>query len=156
MLNSLPVRRETVVFSRYLASALACGMAGMAWVSTGIIIAPFLDPSPAAPGMWTTFEGILALFSLAALLVALFLPLYFRLGLGRGAMAFIASSFALYVAASIPSGLVIPGAAVAAWIGTMTRSIGPGWVLFLILGGLAALLAVSGRLSLYWFEKRDL
>jgi hypothetical protein len=156
MLSSLPVRRATLVFSRYLSSVLACGFAGVAWISTGRLLAPLLDADRTTPGMWTTFEGILTFFLMAGLLIALFLPLYFRFGIGRGATVFLAMSFALYVLASLPSGLVMPGADVQARISAMAVSMGPGWVLFLILAGMGAALAVSGRLSVRWFERRDL
>jgi ABC-type transport system involved in multi-copper enzyme maturation permease subunit len=160
MLNSLPVRRATVVFSRYLSSVLACIVAGVAWVSTGRILAPLLDAlvegSRATPGMWTTFEGVLTFFLMACLMVSLFLPLYFRFGLGRGAMAFVGLSFGLLVLASFPSGLILPAAALETLVVTLTTRVGPGWVLFLILGGMGAALALSGRLSVRWFERRDL
>ena len=40
MLSSLPVRRATMVFSRYLSSIVACGFAAIAWISTGRLLAP--------------------------------------------------------------------------------------------------------------------
>ncbi len=156
MLSSLPVRRATVVISRYLSSVIACGVAGTAWVSTGHLLAPLLNAGRTTPGMWTTFEGILTFFAMAALLIVLFLPLYFRFGMGRGAIAFMGLSFGLFVLVSLPSGLVMPGAAVQAWISAMAASVGPGWVLFLILAGIGVALALSGSLSVRWFERRDL
>ncbi len=156
MLSSLPVRRATLVFSRYLSSVFACVFAGVAWVSTGRLLAPVLDAGRTTPGMWTTFEGILTFFLIAGLLVALFLPLYFRFGIGQGATVFLGMSFGVYAMASLPSGLVMPGADVQARSSAMTASVGPGWVLFLILAGMGAALAVSARLSVGWFERRDL
>ena len=156
LLSSLPVRRTAVVCSRYLASVIACGVAGIAWVSTGHLLTPLLDAGRTTPGMWTTFEGILTFFLMALFLISLYLPLYFRFGIGRGAMVFLGSSFALYVLSCLPSGLVIPGEAVEARISAMTESMGAGWVLVLILAGIGVALAVSGGLSVRWFERRDL
>jgi len=156
MLSSLPVRRTTVVLARYLSSVLACVFAGVAWISTGRLLAPLLDAGRTTPGMWTTFEGILTFFLMAVLLIALFLPLYFRFGIGRGATVFLGMSFGVYVLVSLPSGLVMPGADAQARSSSLTVSVGPGWVLFLILAGMGAALAVSGRLSARWFERRDL
>ena len=156
MLSSLPVGRATVVFSRYLSSVLACVFAGVAWISTGRLLAPLLDAGRTTPGMWTTFEGILTFFLMAGLLIALFLPLYFRFGIGRGATVFLGMSFGVYALVSLLSGLVMPGADVQARISAMTASMGPGWALFLILAGMGAALVVSGRLSVGWFERRDL
>ena len=160
MLSSLPVRRATVVISRYISSLIACGVAGVAWISTGHLLAPLLDTlldgGRATPGMWTTFEGILTFFTMSGLLIALFLPLYFRFGMGRGVIVYLGMSFALFVLASLPAGVVMPGAAVQAWISAMTASVGPGWILFLILVGIGAAMTLSGRLSVRWFERRDL
>ena len=156
MLSSLPVRRATVVFSRYLASGAALLAAGAAWVSTGTLLAPLLDPGRSTPGMWTTLEGVTTFLLLAGLLIALFLPLYFRFGLGRGTMAFLGAGFGLYVLASLPLGIFAPGAVVEVQISARVASVGPGWVLFLILVGMGTAMAASGWLSARWFERRDL
>ena len=156
MLSSLPVRRATVVFSRYLSSCLALVVAGGAWVSSGFLLARLLSPLGHTPGMWATFPGVITFFLLAGMLLALYLPLYFRFGLGRGAGVFAALGFALYVLASVPLGVFAPGDRLQSWISHLTASIGPGWVLFLILGGLGAAMALSERLSVRWFVRRDL
>lgn len=156
MLSSLPVSRAKVVFSRYLSSLVACAVGAGAWVSTGYLLGPLLAAGRSTPGMWTTFPGITAFVGMAVLMISLFLPLYFRFGLGLGAIAFFALCLGLYVLASIPSGPVVPGEAVASWIKGMAESIGPGWVLFLTLAGLGVVVAASGRVSAGVFEKRDL
>jgi len=160
MLSSLPVRRTTVVFSRYLSSVMACGVAGVAWISTGYLLVPLLSPlldgAGYSPGMWSTFEGILTFYTTAGLLITLFLPMYFRFGLGRGATVFTASSLVLFVLATLRAGLFAPGAALETRISAMTIAMGPGWVLFLILGGMGVLLTFSARLSGTWFKGRDL
>ena len=160
MLSSLPVRRTTVVFARYLSSIIACGVAGVAWISTGHLLVPLLSPlldgASDMLGMWATFEGLLTYFTTAGLLITLFLPLYFRFGLGRGAMVFMASSLGLFVLVTLRSGLFAPGDALETRISAMTMTMGPGWVLFLILGGMGVLLTFSARLSGRWFKRRDL
>ncbi|MFH1765647.1 MAG: ABC-2 transporter permease [Gemmatimonadota bacterium] len=156
MLSSLPVRRATVVFSRYLSSGFAVMIAAVAWVSTGTLLSPLLNVGSTTPGMWTTFEGILTFLAMAGFLISLFLPLYFRFGLGRGAMAFLGLSFGVYALASLRLGVFAPGEVVKARVSALASSVGPGWVLFLILTGMGAAMAVSGRLSVRWFERRDL
>ena len=156
MMSSLPLRRTTVVLSRYLASVLACGVAGLAWVSTGRILAPVLDTGFAPPAMWTTFEGILTFFLMSGLLLSLFLPLYFRFGLGRGALIFMGLFVGSYVLASVSLGIIIPGQALETVVGNLNGRVGSGWALVLVLGGLGAVVAGSSGLSARWFEKRDL
>ena len=156
MLSSLPVRRTTVVYSRYLSSMLACGAAGIAWVSTGALLAPLLDPGRTTPGMWTTLPGILTFFLMAGLLISLFLPLYFRFGMGLGLIAFVTMSFALYVLAGLPGGMFKPGAALEGLVSDMTRAVGPWLSLILILAIEGALLTLSARMAARWFKRRDL
>ena len=160
MLSSLPVRRATVVYSRYLSSILATVLAGVAWVSTGSLIAPLLAPlsnhgSELAP-IWATFEGVLALVMVAVFLLSLFLPLYFRFGLGRGALVFVALVFGLFLVVSFSIGLMGPGETLRDLLSSLTASVGPGWVLFLVLGGLGGVVAASSRVSVRGFERRDL
>lgn len=156
MLNSLPVTRATVVLSRYLSSLLACGVAGTAWVSTGNLLAPLFAETSSTPALWATPEGWLTFLVVALLLVTLFLPLYFRFGLGRGGLYFLGSGVGLFLLWSVPSGPVAPGGAIRAGFSSMVASIGAGWVLFLVLGGLGAAMALSGRVSTRWFQGRDL
>jgi hypothetical protein len=156
MLSSLPVSRATVVFSRYVSTIFACAIGAGAWVSSGHLLGPLLASGPTNPEMWTTLSGITAFVSVAALLLSLFLPLYFRFGIGRGAMIFVPSVMGLYLLSAQPRGFVPPATAVQAQILAFSASIGPGWVLLLILLFLAAMMAASGRLSIRWFENRDL
>ncbi len=156
MLSSLPVSRATVVFSRYVSTIFACAIGAGAWVSSGHLLSPLLASGPTNPEMWTTLSGITAFVSVAALLLSLFLPLYFRFGIGRGAMIFVPSVMGLYLLSAQPRGFVPPATAVQAQILSFSASIGPGWVLLLILLFLAAMMAASGRLSIRWFENRDL
>jgi hypothetical protein len=160
MLSSLPVRRATVVYSRYLSSILATLVAGMAWVSTGILLAPFfgslLDPGHSMLQIWTTFEGIMGFFSVAVLLLCLFLPLHFRFGLGRAATLFVGLCLGLFAIVSLSVGLVSPGELVRSFLSSLAASVGPGLTLFLVLGGLGAVVAASSGASVKWFERRDL
>jgi len=156
MLSSLPVRRATVVLSRYFSSVMAVGLAGLAWVSSGRLLAPLLDVSATSPGMWTTFDGVLTFFLMAGLIVSLFLPLYFRFGLGRGATLFVGFSAVLYLFASVRLVLVIPGDALRDRVTSLSAAVGPGWVLLLVLLGLGVVVAGSEQVSVRWFERRDL
>jgi hypothetical protein len=156
MLSSLPVSRATVVFSRYLASVFACALGAAAWVSTGYLLGPLLAPEGATAGMWTTLPGITAFISVAILLLCLFLPLYFRFGMGKGAMIFVPSVMVLYLLSAQSRGFLPPATALRDRVAALSVSVGPGWVLLLILLLMAAMVAASGRLSLRWFEKRDL
>ena len=156
MLSSLPVSRATVVVSRYVSSVLACALGALAWVSTGHLLGPILAADAIGAGMWTTVSGITAFIGVSLLLLSLFLPLYFRFGLGRGAMIFFPSVAGLYLLSSQPRGFVPPAAAVRDQVSSLSASMGAGWALLLVLALLAVLVGASGRLSVRWFEGRDL
>jgi hypothetical protein len=95
MLHSLPITRNAVVVTRYLVAVVAGGVAGLAWSATGRLLLPLLDAGRSTPAMWTTLEGMLTFFISVGLLFALFFPLLFRFGMGRGAVAFLALSLVL-------------------------------------------------------------
>jgi ABC-type transport system involved in multi-copper enzyme maturation permease subunit len=160
MLSSLPIRRSSVVVSRYLSSILACGLAALAWVSTGRLLSPLLSPlftdAERTSGIWATFEGVLSYLVVVVSITALFLPLYFRFGLGRGAVLFAGCFLALLAGIELWFGPFLPGHGFEEVLSGWTSSIGPGWVLVLVLVGLGLLVSASGRLSVGFFRRRDL
>jgi len=160
MLNSLPIRRSTAVFSRYLSSVLACGTAAVAWICTGCLLSPILSSlltdSGAPVEAWTTFEGVLAFFVVTGSMTALFLPLYFRFGLGRAAVLFLSLFLALQAGIAIGSGALLSGERLTEALGAWASSVGPGWVLLAVLVGLGCMLAASERVSVLFFRRRDL
>jgi hypothetical protein len=160
MLSSLPIRRSALVLSRYFSSMLACGLSVVAWVCSGRLLSPLLVPlfSGVEPtrALWTTLEGVLALLVVVVTMTALFLPLYFRFGLGRGILLFFGLFLILQIGFALLTRSVSPGKELAGALAVGISSIGPGWVLFGILIGLGCLLAFSERLSVRFYRKRDL
>jgi hypothetical protein len=174
MLSSLPVARATVVAARYLSAVLACAIAWIAWTIVGRLLAPLLDAGRTGPALWATLEGALTYAVLSGSLVALFLPLYFRLGLGRAvfALAFLAPT--LYFAAlglasalgyepgpagpgsiAILYGLPDPGTVSRVAVGRfLSRTGSPGAVVVVL--GMGVLLAASAGVSMRMFSRRDL
>lgn len=172
MLGSLPVRRDTIVVARYVVALLACVIAGVAWTGGGHLLAPIIDPGPAPPAMWDTLAGALTYVGLFSLLTALFLPLYFRLGLGRGALAFFAAGLALYVASRAPAAmtnapagegslrlrdlLAPPDATVQTAVADLLAQLGAPWTIGVFGAGIGALLALSMWASIHGFRRREL
>jgi ABC-type transport system involved in multi-copper enzyme maturation permease subunit len=95
---SLPVTRRHVVLARYLSTGLGVflGLA-MSWlVGQGVMRLAVMRAvlnSGQPPGL----QGYAALFILLALLSAVFLPCYFRLGAGKGLIVFSAIGVALLI-----------------------------------------------------------
>lgn len=167
MLHSLPLSRNTVVVMRYLVAVVAGAVAGLAWSTTGHLLFPILSSGSASPPMWTTLDGILTFFLAVGLLFALFLPLYFRLGMGRGALMFLLSSLALLAAGygalgltGVPAGLgatpvPLPSDLIRMPIAALGDGLGPAGTLTAILLGTALLFGSSLKLSQRWFGKRE-
>jgi len=167
MLHSLPVSRTVIVIGRYLTAILACGVAGLAWSATGRLLLPLLDPGRAGPPLWTTLGGILTYFLSAGLLFALFFPLYFRFGLGKGAVAFLAVSLTLlgmgYGTAGLagggaPSrtlGIGGPSTLIRLQVTALLENMGVAGALTLILLGSGGVLAISLFLSRFWYARRE-
>ena len=95
MLYSLPIGRGTVVWARYLVAIAAGGLAGIAGAATGSLLLPFLDSSRNTPGSWISLQGVLTFVIAVGLLVSFLFPLYFRYGMGKGAMASLGMSVGL-------------------------------------------------------------
>lgn len=167
MLHSLPVGRSAVVTARYIVAVVAGGIAGIAWATTGQILLPILMSNRTAPGMWMSLEGALTFVIAAGLMFSLFLPLYFRLGMARGAVAFMGASFFLLVlgygtaslaggpAASGVSGLFPPSALIRTRVLAMMGAVGPAGTLTIVLVGIALIYAGSLKLSQRWFRVRE-
>ena len=173
MLCSLPVRRATIVRARYVAAVLAGGVAVVLWTATGHLLGPLLDAGRTTAPWWASFGGIASFVVVVGVLAAIFLPLYFRFGLGRGAAVFAFTCLALLIGASSLASLVGGGAAPAVGaaldggalvtparsvrlaIGHLQASVGAGWTLALVLTGVAVGLTASAWQAVRAFERRD-
>jgi len=167
MLHSLPLRRGSVVVGRYIVALLAGGIAGIAWTTTGRLLLPILDAGRTTPAMWMTIEGGLTFLIAVGLLVSLFFPLYFRFGMGKGALAFLGASLGLlalgYGTADLAGGpaqpgtlgLIPPSALIGARVVSLMGSLGPAGTLTVVLVGVALIYGASLRLSQRWFEGRE-
>lgn len=98
---SLPVSRRDVVVARYASTVLGTLLGlGTSWIAARVASAWILADSrlPSAPAGAGAYAALFAFFLLAG---ALFLPCYFRLGLGRGLLLFSGLSLALIVLVSL-------------------------------------------------------
>lgn len=88
---SLPLDRKTTVRGRYLLSGLiALGGAAVVFGSAALILALFKGPAyDKALSPLLSLNGVAGFILAAVLLLAVFLPLYYRFGLGRGNIAYL-------------------------------------------------------------------
>jgi ABC-type transport system involved in multi-copper enzyme maturation permease subunit len=163
LLASLPVRRSTLVHARYVAAGLAVALAWAAWVSTDALLAPFLAPDRQGPGSWATPEGNAAFLALCMAILAIFLPLFFRLGLGRAASVFLPVLVALYglaaAMAAVPGGgirFVAPGALARSVIAAPAGAWGWPAAAAVVVSAMVGVVALSLGLSTGAFRRRDL
>ena len=97
---SLPLNRKTTVRGRYLLSGLiALGGAAIIFGSAALILALLNAPAyDEALSPLLSFDGIVGFLCAAILLLAVYLPLYYRFGLGKGNIAFLGVLFGLLFA----------------------------------------------------------
>jgi hypothetical protein len=89
-LCSLPVDRSAFVWARGVWVLLATAAAGGLWVVSGHlwfgVLAGDRWRMPAVP-IWTTLDGVLGFAVVTMVLASVFLPCYFRFGIGKGSAA---------------------------------------------------------------------
>jgi hypothetical protein len=154
---SLPVSRATLVVGRYLSAVLATGLGLAVWMGSAALLSARLTSADPNLSRWVSIDGAVAYGVVAVTLVAIFLPCYFRFGLGKGAAVFSVCVMAL---SAILAGL--------RWVvrGSMgDASLDPSAVdpdvvrnlarLFWI-GVVATLTVVSAALSIRFYQRREL
>ena len=148
---ALPVDRRQIVLARYATTLLAIALGlGISWAISGGVLGLTAQSSA---------------FFMLTVTASLFLPCYFRLGLGRGFAAFAIVMLGILVlfagAAALISflteGSAIPDmsdeqrvAAAEAWLQRMAPFVASGLVVTAL-----AVAAVSALLSVRWYSARD-
>jgi ABC-2 type transport system permease protein len=172
---AMPGSRRSLVKGRYLSwvAFTAAGL-GIFLVSTALLVAALGERSPRLASLLSV-EGAAALLAGTALAGLVFLPFHFRLGLWRGIWGFTAAGFCLSLAALNALAAAVPagryGAASAAALPGLLGQTGRGlralaWLIDGFMGKpsviaaaaavLALLTALSYRVSVRFYEKRDL
>ena len=173
----LPVTRAAIVSARY-ASAIGGLVVGAALFALyGHATAAVATERAAAHWQgapsWATVDGVAAFLSIGFVAVAAFLPFFFRWGLPIGAALFSASAAVALSAGTVvaralssttPAGDVLAGItgslswseAVRGWLLALSGAWGPWMAGLALLLGAAALGAASVRLSIRFYESRDL
>jgi hypothetical protein len=173
----LPVTRAAIVSARY-ASAIGGLVVGAAlFVLYGHATAAVATERAAAHWQgapsWATVDGVVAFLSIGFVAVAAFLPFFFRWGLPLGASLFAASTVvavsggtvvARALSRTTPAGDVLAGItgslswseAVRGWLLALSEAWGPWVAALMVLAGAAALGGSSLRLSIRFYERREL
>jgi hypothetical protein len=173
-LCSLPVDRATSVRARGVWALAANVAAGGLWVASGHLwqaLASGPEWGPPATPMWTSADGLLAFGLVTIVLAALFLPCYFRFGIGKGGAIFGALAV---VPLAVIGGLTtlgvtappasqgrlggvppLPATAIRQAIGRLRDSLGTPASLVLLGGCAAVALWASVRLAIRYHEQRE-
>lgn len=164
---SLPVARATVVRARVAAALLGAGVGLALWLASGFAFEAVLSRPASFATSWASLEGILAFCLSAVVGIALFLPCYFRYGLGKGSGVFALLAIAL-AGAIVTIAPVVIGAGAGAWqpadptevlrrivAGGRARIGAPGTALVAI-AGCVVLVWASTRLSSAFYRRREL
>jgi ABC-type Na+ efflux pump permease subunit len=164
---SLPVSRAEVVRARYLGALAAAIVAPALYAVYGRALSALAGARlprvwrGRAAG-WESWEGLLALFLVIALVSFAFLPLHFRLGFGKGSGAFAACAVALaapgllWLARDTAAARTGPAEALRAGLVGLAETAGPGLTAATVLALVGGLGTLSLRLSVAFYEKRDL
>jgi len=172
---ALPVRRAEIVGARYLATlAVILVILGLFLSCSRLARAVFKIPDSRVSTLPTIQAG-LALCIVTAVLASLFFPFYFRSGMGKGLMGFsiaflitlmFASMFLMtpedrraadqITATSGLRGSPDPGFFGASLLGSIEKALGNPLCFVLAALAAAALVIISLRISIVFYEKRDI
>jgi hypothetical protein len=150
------VSRENVVRARYGEVLGAAVGATILYALYGRVLFVFaterlLERWPGAPG-WESAGGLLAFFLVVWLVSVAYLPFYFRSGLGKGTWLFLASA-----APVIVGGAVLVRGLSPAWTQIdVAEALGTGATVIVALAPAAGLGWLSLRLSVRFYDRRDL
>jgi len=172
-IGSLPLRRSTIVGGRYLTALVALAIGFPICFGYAALLDALMAPERATASALLSFEGGVAFVVLIAILVSVFFPLYFRLGMGRGWMAFgvVAAAGGAWLAGG--SGLARPAASTAGGsaprellmplerglidaLAALRGQLGTALFVLVGLGAIGLLGLVSIRLSARFYARRDL
>jgi hypothetical protein len=160
---SLPVSREAIVNARYASACCGLAVGATLFVAYGRVamsLAPehLIRRLPAAPA-WASADGVLAFLGLGFLLLIGFLPFFFRLGFPLGGGLFGAAAVVAagaFTAAMRFTPSLGASDAVRGWLLSLARAWGVVPALAAVLAAAAALSFVSVRLSVRFYETREL
>ncbi len=172
---SLPLDRRTVVRGRYLLSGLVLlGGAAVIFGSAALILSLVKNPAyDKALSPLLSFDGVAGFLFAAVLLLSVYLPLYYRFGLGKGNIAYLGVLFGLLLALAglerIASGplriippflaadfLKDPGKGTIGLIATVRGALGLPLFFVVIVATLGLLAAVSLRISIRLYRGKEL
>lgn len=99
LLCSLPINRNTIVFSRYFVSLCVCFIGLILYLSVGYALNSLIREDAVNLQPLISLSGAAVFLIPTVLLMAVFFPLYFRLGLGTALLIF--PGFILGIAVSV-------------------------------------------------------
>ena len=165
-IHSLPVTRADVVRGRY-GTAVLLG-AGSGLLGTLVGVAPALTSASAAAAWprWLSPDVASAYVVVMAVVIAVYLPCYYRWGYGRGSVAAALAMAGLVIAGDVAGGALIAGPVAARELGlpggfvvraavVIADTWGAGAAGLLAVGGASALLALSAAASIRWYGRRE-
>jgi hypothetical protein len=171
---SLPLERRTIVRGRYLlAGLIIIGGAAVVFGSAALTLVLLKTPAyEKALSPLLSVDGMMGFLFVSAFLLALFMPLYYRFGLGKGNVIYVGGLVALFLIlaglerlASQTFGIIPPvftpgfrldpGRGIVVLIGSARTALGPAPFILLFLTLLILLTETSLRLSVRFYDRKE-
>ncbi len=147
IISSLPVTKQSIVLSRYVSSFFITGIGMILYFVSGLLYRSIFKDNISDLKSVVSLQGGALFFSLSFLLVTVFLPLYFRLGISKSLLfspvALIISSSVIWV------GYKYIYANMQLWLGTPLS-------LFILLVIFSGLMGISVFISIKAYKLKEL
>ena len=175
LLFSLPIKRNTIVLSRYFVSLCVCFIGLILYLSVGYALDSLIGEDAVNLQPLINLSGAAVFLIPAVILVAVFFPLYFRLGLGTALLVF--PGFILGIAVSVTlitqgislltgfpfrllprlgrEFLSVPYAPFSRICDILPSFLGISLFAWLLMINLAFLFFLSLKLSIHFYKKRE-
>ena len=165
-IHSLPVTRADVVRGRYATAVLLGAGSAVLGASVGVVRALTSASAAVAWPRWLSPDVAAAYVMVMAVVIAVYLPCYFRWGYGRGSVAAALAMAGLVIAGDVAGGALIAGPVAARQSGLPGGFVVRAAVAIADTWGAAAagvlaaavastLLALSAAVSVRWYGRRE-
>ena len=170
LMASMPLKRSTIVNSRYLFAILAITLVTIFMLSYGYVLDRFITANYIDYSNVFTFSRVFSMIFFSVVLVSLLIPVVYRFGqsgmmIGLAGSLLLSTVLFMITALGIGSTILnrvlggffesVEGGGLSSFFTTMSANIGPLFAVLVLIGIMAVLVFASMRVSLFVYKRKE-